>query len=1175
MTFYEVLAQVLELLQREGRVSYRALKLQFNLDDDYLEGLKEELIEAKRVAIDEGGKVLAWVGPPATFAPRGTEARTAPERSADPPAAPSPIAYTPRHLAERILAEQAALAAQGAPDGERKTITALFADIKGSMALLEDLDPEEARRIIDPALQRMMAAVHRYEGYVAQSLGDGIFALFGAPIAHEDHAQRACYAALRMQEDIKRYAEGLRRDHGLTLEMRVGLNTGEVVVRSIRTDDLHTDYVPIGHSTGLAARLQSLAPGGAIVVSESTYKLTEGYFAFTPLGAAQIKGVSAPVSLYEVAGVGPLRTRLEVAVRRGLVRFVGRQRELEQLERAWEQARGGRGQIVAVMGEAGLGKSRLCYEFKVRAAPGGLLLETFSVSHGKAYPYLPLIELLQHYFQLAPQDDGQRRREQVTGKVLTLDRRLEEALPYVLALLGDTEATAALAQMDPQLKRQRTFDAITQVLLRESLKQPVLLLIEDLHWLDRETEAWLHLLSERLATVRLLLLVNYRPEYQHAWGSKTYYTQLRLDPLGPAEAQELLTALVGDDVGATGRSPLQGLKHLILAKTEGNPFFIEEIVQGFVEQGVLVREGIGGEQPPVARLARPLAEIQLPATVQAVLTARIDRLPAAEKALLQTLAVIGKTFAWSLLARVVMQPEEELLGRLAHLRAAEFIYEQPAFPESEYTFKHALTQEVAYTSLLLDRRQALHERTAQAIEALYADRLAEHYEALAHHYSRSGNTPKAVDYLQRAGQQAAQRSVLAEAITHLTAAVDLLQTLPESPERLQQALALHLSLGSTLSMARGGRASPDVQQAYSRAYALCQQVGETPQVFQALRGLCMFALTRAEHTRARDLAEQLLRLAQRWRDPAFESPACLVLGIVLWWQGECVAARDHLEAGLRLYDPQQHRGHVVLYGVDTAVACGVNLGLVLWALGSADQALQHLHRALALARDVAHPNTLQYALTFTAIGHHFRREARDVQEQAEMAIALINEQGLAGNFLALATCLQGWALAAQGQREAGLALMRQGLVHHQDSGQGAQRPWLLGVLAEACAHAGQLDEGLRLVTEALERAQQSGEREWEAELYRLKGELLVHAAGGVQHAAVTAEECFHQSLAVARRQQAKSFELRAAMSLARLWQRQGKRAEAYVLLAPIYGWFTEGFDTADLQEAKALLDELG
>jgi len=345
--------------------------------------------------------------------------------------------------------------------------------------------------------------------------------------------------------------------------------------------------------------------------------------------------------------------------------------------------------------------------------------------------------------------------------------------------------------------------------------------------------------------------------------------------------------------------------------------------------------------------------------------------------------------------------------------------------------------------------------------------------------------------------------------------------------------------------------------------------GETPQRFQALGGLCMFALTRAEHTRAQDLAEQLLSLAQRWRDPAFEVRARLVLGITLWWQGEGVAARDHLEAGLRLYDPQQYRDHVVLYGLDSGVACGAYLGLVLWALGYADQALQHHHWALALARDVAHPNTLQYALFFTAMGHHFRREARDVQEPAEMAIALINEQGLAGNFLAMATCLQGWALAAQGQTEAGLAQLRQGLIIHQASGQEIQRPWLLGMLAEVCMHAGQRDEGLRLVTEALERAQ-SGEREWEAELYRLRGELLLRSADNEAEA----EACFQQAQAIARQQQAKSFELRAAMSLGRLWQQQGKQAEAHELLASIYGWFTEGFDTADLQEAKALLEAL-
>ncbi|MGH7964362.1 MAG: AAA family ATPase, partial [Candidatus Binatia bacterium] len=665
---------------------------------------------------------------------------------------PDPRFWTPPHLADRILAEQAALEARGAPDGERKTITALFADIKGSMELIEDLDPEEARRIVDPALTLMMDAVHRYEGYVAQSLGDGIFALFGAPIAHEDHPQRALYAALQMQEAAKRYAEQLRRERGLALHVRVGLNTGEVVVRSIRKDDLHTDYVPVGHSTSVAARLESLAAPGTIVISDHTYKLTEGYFQFKSLGATHVKGVSEPLQIYEVVGVGPLRTKLQVAARRGLVRFVGRRGEMEQLRRVLEQVTAGRGQIVGVMGEPGVGKSRLFYEFKLNSQHGCLVLETFSVSHGKAYAYLPLIELLKNYFQLAVQDDERRRREKVTGKVLALDRTLEDTLPYIFTLLGIPESPSSLAQMDSQVRKRRTLEAIKRLLLRESCNQPLILIFEDLHWLDSETQAFLTLLSESVATARLLLLVNYRPEYRHEWGSKTYYTQLRLDPLGQAEVQELLTALLGD--GAA----LQPLKQFILAKAEGNPFFMEEIVQALREQGVLVRDagaGVGARLRHSSTSHVPLrTDLHLPPTVQGVLAARIDRLPADEKELLQTLAVIGKEFAFSLLKQVVGQPEDTLQQLLSHLQAREFLYEQLAFPDVEYTFKHALTQEVAYNSLLIERRQLVHERAAQGLEAVYRYKLDDRYSDLAHHYTRSGNTQKAVEYLGLAGQQA-------------------------------------------------------------------------------------------------------------------------------------------------------------------------------------------------------------------------------------------------------------------------------------------------------------------------------------------------------------------------------------------------------------------------------------
>jgi class 3 adenylate cyclase len=434
MDIITVLTQVRELLQQQGRLSYRIVQRQFALDDAALADVKFELIDIQEVAVDKDGKMLVWKGAEGTPVPP----------SSMPSPSPPPASYTPPHLAERIRAAQATMEARGTLEGERKVITALFADIKGSMALIEDLDPEEARALVDPALQLMMDAVHRYEGYVVQSTGDGIFALFGAPIAHEDHAQRALYAALRMQEETKRYADRLRLEGRRPLEIRVGVNTGEVVLRSIRKDDLLTEYTPIGHSTSLAARLQSLATGGGIVVSEPTYRLAEGYFECKPLGAARIKGVSEPLKIYEVGGVGPLRTRLQVAVRRGLVRFVGRQHELAQLGRAWEQAKSGHGQIAGVMGEPGVGKSRLFYEFKLLSQRECLVLETFSISHGKASPYLPVIELLRNYFQLTLQDDERKVQEKVAGKVLILDRALEDTLPYLFALLGVAEAVASL-----------------------------------------------------------------------------------------------------------------------------------------------------------------------------------------------------------------------------------------------------------------------------------------------------------------------------------------------------------------------------------------------------------------------------------------------------------------------------------------------------------------------------------------------------------------------------------------------------------------------------------------------------------------------------------------------------------------------------------------------------------
>jgi class 3 adenylate cyclase/tetratricopeptide (TPR) repeat protein len=637
----------------------------------------------------------------------------------------------------RVAAETAEVV-----EGERKTVTALFADIKGSMELIESLDPEDASAILDPALKLMMEAVQRYGGYVAQSTGDGIFALFGAPVAYEDHPQRALYSALRMQEEMRRYSTRLRAAGHPPLEARVGVNTGEVVVRSLATSEGHTDYTPIGHSTSLAARMQTLAPTGSVATTEQVRNLCEGYFLFKLLGPTQVKGVSEPVKVYEVTGVGPLRSHFQRAVGRGLTRFVGRDAEMQAIARAAELAKSGHGQIVGVVAEAGVGKSRLFYEFKVRNQPGWMVLEAYSVFHSKASAYLPVIELLHSYFRITSEDDARTRREKLTGRLLALDRALEDTLPYLFGLLGINEGEDPLAQMDAQVRRRRRLDAIKRVLLRESQNQPLMVMFEDLHLIDEETQALLSLLADSIVESPVLLLLNYRPEYRHDWGNQASYTQLRLQPLGRESAEEMLTALVGDNV------ELAPLKRIIIEKSEGTPFFMEEIVQSLFEDGTLVRDG-------QIRVTRSLSQLRVPATVQGVLAARIDRLPPEEKELLQTLSVIGKEFALSLVLAVTGRSEEDLGPMLDDLQLAEFIYEQPAAVEIEYSFKHALSQEVAYNTILQERRRALHERVAIAIESLYSSRLAERYQELARHFGRSGNVAKTIDYSIRAGDAAA------------------------------------------------------------------------------------------------------------------------------------------------------------------------------------------------------------------------------------------------------------------------------------------------------------------------------------------------------------------------------------------------------------------------------------
>ena len=1042
--------------------------------------------------------------------------------------------------------------ASEALDGERKTVTALFADIQGSTELMRDLDPEEARAIVDPVLQLMMEAVHRYGGYVAQSTGDGIFALFGAPVAHEDHPQRALHAALTMQEELRRYADRLRNEGKIPVEARVGVNTGEVVVRSIQVGG-HTEYTPVGHVTNLAARMQTAAPAGSIAASEATQRLCEGYFEFRSLGPTVVKGLDVPVEVYEVVRAGPLRTHFQLAARRGLTRFVGREREMAAMAGALEQTRAGHGQIVAAVGEAGAGKSRLMYEFKATIPQGCKVLEAYSVSHGKASAWLPVLELLKSYFEIADEDDDGRRSEKVEDKVRGLDPALAETLPYILGLLGVAGAGAQLAMMDGRIKRRRTLEALKRIVIRESLKQPLVVILEDLHWIDAETQELLNLLVDSVASARILMLVNYRPEYHHAWGNRACYTQLRLDPLGGQGGDAMLAALLGSDAS------LQSLKRLIIEKTEGNPFFMEEIVRALVEQRVLVRNG-------ATKLTKPLTEIRIPPTVHAILASRIDALPGSEKGLLQTLAVIGKDFPLNLVKHLTGSPDDRLEPMLKSLQAGEFVYEQPALGEAEYTFKHALTQEVAYNSMLMERRRLLHERTGEAIEALFKDRIDDHLAELAHHYSRSSNTRKAVEYLFRAGSQAMARSAFSEAATWLSSALELLQRLPNDAERARTELAIQSRLLPSIGSTKGW-ATPELEPLYARARELCAQIDDSAFTFPILFEQWITRWWKLELQEGMELADELLAIAERVKDAKMLLSAHWACGTILLERGELVSANEHLQKAVAVYDLGQRLAD--LQTELRRVAALSRLYLALHQLGYPDRAWVKSCEMLEVARRSSGAGILTVAYSSVAQYDLMRADPTAAQKHAHEAMVLIETFGLQA-ILPRTIAVRGAALIAQGSYEDGIAEMRRGISAYR-AGWTTPPGWTLSFLASGLGKIGRYEEGLQALEDGFTCVAKTGEQSSSPLLHHAKGELLL-----VQNPSdvAEAEQCFRTAIEIARRQSARSEELLATTSLARLLRDTNHRDEARTMLAEIYNWFTEGFDTADLKDAKVLLDEL-
>jgi class 3 adenylate cyclase/tetratricopeptide (TPR) repeat protein len=1085
MTFKEILAQVSDWLQQEQRLSYREVQRQFGLDDAYLEDLKVELIEVRQIARDEDGKMLVW---------RGT---AVPAAAAVAPAAPPqtvPLTYTPPYLAEKILTSRSAL------EGERKQVTVLFADLKGSMELLADRDPEEARQLLDPVLERMMAAVHRYEGTVNQVLGDGIMALFGAPIAHEDHAVRACYAALAMQESVKGYAADVQRTYGVPLHMRVGLNAGEVVVRAIG-NDLHMDYSAIGQTTHLAARMEQMAMPGSILMTQAVLNLAESYVQVTPLGAVPVKGLSAPVAVFELLRASAIQRRFQAAAVRGLTRFVGRDTEFAALVQALERAAAGHGQVAALVGEAGVGKSRLVYEFiHSHHVQGWRVLESASVSYGKATPYFPVIDLLKRYAQVEERDEARTVRAKVTGQVLTLDGTLQETIPALLSLLDTLPDDSPWLRLDPHLRRQCTLAALKRVLLRESQVQPLLLVFEDLHWIDAETQALLDGLVERLPTAQILLLVNYRTEYQHGWGGKPYYAQLHLAPLQPASAAEVLQALLGNHPSLTP------LKQLLIERSDGNPFFLEESVRTLVETQVLA--GV----PGVYRLEQALPTIHVPATVQAVLAARLDRLPLEEKRLLQTAAVIGTEVPLPLLQAIAELPVDPLQRGLAHLQAAEFLYETRLFPEHAYTFKHALTHEVAYGSLLQERRRALHARIVEALEGLAGEgaplnwrpsadavsgqglhpvptqsrqRAAEQVERLAYHALRGEVWDKAVDYLRQALGRAMARSAHREAVTCTEQALMALNHLAESREKLAQAIDLRFALRHALWPFGAMERILDVLQ---QAETLAEALGDPRRLGLACAYLCTSFYGIAEHDQAVAAGERAVAHSTSTGALDLQAVATTNLGQAYVARTDWRRATDILEGSVALL-PDDLAHERFGQGILPGVLCRVVLVRGLVELGRFPQALATGEEAVRIAEAVNHPASLLLGWWACGLPSLRRGDVGPAIVALERATRICHEVELP-IFLHWVEPTLGAAYALAGRAGEALALLERRLEQDTAMHVLSQSTLTTIYLAEAHLRAGNVQEATDHATRALALSHQRHERGYAAWARRLIGDIL-------------------------------------------------------------------------------------
>ncbi|MGV7224945.1 MAG: adenylate/guanylate cyclase domain-containing protein [Nitrospinales bacterium] len=1060
--------------------------------------------------------------------------------------------YLPKGLTEKILAQRDRI------EGERKQVTVMFCDMKNFTALSEKLGAEEAYAMMDQVYEILIHKVHDYEGTVNQMTGDGIMALFGAPIAIEDAPQRAIRSAYAIHREMSRFNDKIRLTIGAIspIRMRIGIHTGPVVVGTLG-NDLRVEFKAVGDTVNLASRVEGLAEPGATLITEDTLKLTEGIFEFEALGEKYVKGKQAPVKVYRVIAPSTRQTRFDVNAERNLTPLVGRRRELELLLDGFERSRNGHGQAFSVIADAGVGKSRLLYEFRKAVANEDVtFLEGKCLSYSRGTAYQAVIDVLQSNFYISERDKDAEIKQKVSEGLKVLGADEGSTFPYLLELLSVKDSGIDQITLSSEMKKDRILEALRRIVLKGSQIRPLIMAIENLHWIDKSSEECFKDLLNHISGARVFLIFTYRPEYVHTWGGRSYLNQVNLNRLSNRESLVMMGHLL------SAKDIDTGLQQLILEKTEGVPFFIEEFVKSLKDLNIIEKENNR------YYLTRDIGDMSIPSTIQDVVMARVDSLPEDAKRVLQFGSTIGREFNYKLIKQIYESSEQKLLSSMSILKDSELLYERGIYPQSTYVFKHALTQDTIYQSLLKSNRQKYHRRITQVLEKCFPEMTSVHPEVLGRHFTEAGMIEQAIPYWQKAGEIAIRRSANIEAIGHLKNGLELFKTLPgePTPERIELELRLQVALGNALIATRG-YADPEVGKTFNRASELCLQEDKSPQLFQVLCGLARFHMVRTELQKTRDLGEQLLSWAKRHQDEVLFLSAHQLIGTALWAMGNFASAQEQFEQGIAYYEPQQHRSYISLTDEDQGVICLSYTAWNSWLLGYPDRSVNISHKALTLARNLSHPLSTVFALSYAAILYQCRQEPGEARKHAEAALTLATEQGFLF-WIAAAETFLGWALSAQGQREEGIALIRRGLAAWQATGGKFGLTRFYVVLAEVCGKTENVEEGLNVIADALALAQTNEECFWEAELYRVKGELLLMQ--GEDEA--EAENSFKQGIETARHQHAKSLELRSTLSLSRLWHAQGKREDAKRVLTEIYNWFEEGFDSADLKEARNLLD---